>query len=1539
MRVIRGSALKTARSGVTNAHAECKLEGLQSVLPRENSVSRAVRSRGFPASMRSVLLLLVLVVLAPLLIVQAAIYTAWYHTRWSEQEMATLETAREVAATFEAYVRDVHRQELAIGAGLAGQHRYSAEEASLFLAATGRDYPSVRSWNWTNPDGKVIASTRSKMVGLNLGDQTYFQELRKGRRRVVSDVLIDSLTGDHMFVIARRIDDPKGSLLGAVVATADVTDLGERAVALYHSVGEAVALFDRRGFLAYNAQQPFKLFEDWRSFDGLLAETLRSGTPQWGVISLAAEGEAGEKYIAARVPVASIGWVAGARRPVAQAMASVYTGLWIAGGLNLLVVVVSTVFAWRTGGSLIRQLRRLQAHAQAIGQGDFRHAAESGDVRELAELAELAAAFNQMGAAVGAAQQALAAANAALGQRVTERTAELSQTTEALRAERKRFQDVLDVLPAYVILLTPDYHVPFANRFFCERFGESNGQRCYEYLFHRTEPCETCETFTVLKTDAPHRWEWTGPDGHNYDIHDFPFIDTDGSKLILEMGIDVTEQKRAEAAVRAVGAYNRRLIEASLDPLVTIGPDGKITDVNAATEQVTGAPRDQLVGTDFADYFTEPEKAEAGYQQVLAEGEVRDYPLTIRHASGRMIDVLYNASVYRDEAGSVVGVFAAARDVTESKRTMREFVETKNFLDNILQSSIKYSIIGKDLDYRILSWNKGAERNYGYAAEQIIGQDSNVLCAPEDIASGAVDRMLTVAYEQGMAEGEFQRVRKDGSRFMASVVVTRRNDSSGRPIGYLLMSNDISEKKQAEEQLRHVSQYARSLIESSLDPLVTISADGKITDVNEATIKVTGVPREQLVGTDFSNYFTEPEKAREGYRQVFANGFVTDYPLTIRHKDGRLTDVLYNASVYRDTRGDVLGVFAAARDVTAQKQASQYARSLIESSLDPLVTISADGKITDVNEATIKVTGLPREQLVGTDFSNYFTEPEKAREGYRQVFANGFVTDYPLTIRHKDGRLTDVLYNASVYKDTRGNVVGVFAAARDITERKRAEAELEKHRHHLEELVKLRTGELAAASAQLQTVFDVVNVGILLIDEQGVVKRVNDTVSRWLGRDASLSVDDQPGDVMACVHALADPAGCGSTPYCQQCPIRNAFQSALHSAQAVHDVEAAATIFVDGRETHLWLEVSVDPVVLDGKRHAILALSNITARKQAEEAMERLASFPRLNPNPIAELDLAGKVLYVNPAAEQLFPSLQETGISHPWLADWESLAAQLRERGTQVIRREVMVGETWYRQTVHYVKEMQRVRLYGFDITDRKRAEEALQRTADQLARSNQELEQFAYVASHDLQEPLRVVNGYVQLIERKYKNQLDAEADEFFHYIVDGAARMQQLITDLLNYSRLGTRGKPFSATSVQTVLDRALANLKTVVEESGATVTHDSLPTIQGDESQLVQLFQNLIGNGIKFRSERPPQIHISARRSDHHWEFAVRDNGIGIEPQYWEQIFVIFQRLHTRQKYPGTGIGLAICKRIVERHGGRIWLDSHPGQGTTFHFILS
>jgi PAS domain S-box-containing protein len=239
---------------------------------------------------------------------------------------------------------------------------------------------------------------------------------------------------------------------------------------------------------------------------------------------------------------------------------------------------------------------------------------------------------------------------------------------------------------------------------------------------------------------------------------------------------------------------------------------------------------------------------------------------------------------------------------------------------------------------------------------------------------------------------------------------------------------------------------------------------------------------------------------------------------------------------------------------------------------------------------------------------------------------------------------------------------------------------------------------------------------------------------------------------------------------------------------------------------------------------------------------------------------------------------------------------------------------------------------------TERKHAEEALKEKTEELARSNRDLEQFAYVASHDLQEPLRMVTSYVQLLARRYKGKLDSDADEFIGFALDGSLRMWKLINDLLTYSRVGTREKELKPTDCETVLDQSLNNLKVAIEENGAVVTHDPLPMVMVDNPQWVQVFQNLIGNAIKFRGNEPPCVHVSASRNGNGWIFSVRDNGIGIAPEYAESIFTIFKRIHGRQDYPGTGIGLAICKKIVERHGGHIWMESEVGKGATFYFTL-
>jgi PAS domain S-box-containing protein len=242
-------------------------------------------------------------------------------------------------------------------------------------------------------------------------------------------------------------------------------------------------------------------------------------------------------------------------------------------------------------------------------------------------------------------------------------------------------------------------------------------------------------------------------------------------------------------------------------------------------------------------------------------------------------------------------------------------------------------------------------------------------------------------------------------------------------------------------------------------------------------------------------------------------------------------------------------------------------------------------------------------------------------------------------------------------------------------------------------------------------------------------------------------------------------------------------------------------------------------------------------------------------------------------------------------------------------------------------------------DVTARKAADERLRAVAADLARSNAELEQFAYVASHDLQEPLRMVASYTQLLARRYQGKLDADADEFIGFAVDGARRMQQLINDLLTYSRVGTRALLLEAVDTNGLVDQVASDLAAVIAESKATVTRDNLPVVWGDSIQLHQLFQNLLANAVKFhRPAETPRVHVSAVLEHGAWRFSVRDNGIGMEPQYLERIFVLFQRLHSRADYPGTGMGLAICKKIVERHGGQIGVSSAPGQGTEFHFTL-
>ena len=366
------------------------------------------------------------------------------------------------------------------------------------------------------------------------------------------------------------------------------------------------------------------------------------------------------------------------------------------------------------------------------------------------------------------------------------------------------------------------------------------------------------------------------------------------------------------------------------------------------------------------------------------------------------------------------------------------------------------------------------------------------------------------------------------------------------------------------------------------------------------------------------------------------------------------------------------------------------------------------------------------------------------------------------------------------------------------------------------------------------------------------------------------------------------------------------------------------------------------------------ANQEITERKPAErELRESEARYRTLAENsPLAIFaNREDKVVFANSAAAKLFGASSPDQLIGKSALDLFDPASRslVRERirvdseevplvEVRIVRLDGTPVDVEATASPFLDQGVKAIQILLRDITERKAADEALRERTEDLLRSNTDLEKFAYIASHDLQEPLRMVTNYTQLLQRRYQGKLDSDADEFIAYAVEGAARMRTLINELLAYSRVGTQGAPFALTPLDGLFDEVLQGLEVTLSDADAVVTRDPLPELWCDPTQIARVFQNLIVNAAKFHGTDPPKIHVGARREGDEWVFSVKDNGIGIDPEYFDRIFVIFQRLQSRDQYEGTGMGLAIGKRIVERHGGRIWVESRPGAGSTFYFTL-
>jgi PAS domain S-box-containing protein len=618
-----------------------------------------------------------------------------------------------------------------------------------------------------------------------------------------------------------------------------------------------------------------------------------------------------------------------------------------------------------------------------------------------------------------------------------------------------------------------------------------------------------------------------------------------------------------------------------------------------------------------------------------------------------------------------------------------------------------------------------------------------------------------------------------------------------------------------------------------------------------------------------------------------------------------------------DERGRCTHLVGTVHDITERKQAEDAAREqteIVQAIVDNipmmLVFLDASGHIQYWNRACEQMFGWSLEEARSRDLfvEFYPEEEERARAAAFAAEGSGEWQDFRTHVR--DGRVLETEWANVRLSD--GRTVGI---GMDVTERKQ-----------IDEALRLKNA-----------VFDASIAANSIADSAGNITEANGAFLRTWGYANRDEVVGKP-----ILHFLQDEEEAVGI-------IAALNASGRWEGEYTARRKDGTTFTAFGLATDLKDSTGK----LMGYQSAVI---DITERKEAEaERAAAQRSYGELFDNIRVGLwrttpGPSGTFLAVNPAMVEMFEADEPEQLLtlHPseiYLDESQRriVSDAIVSKGfiDEEVRFKTLKGRPiWCRITAKKVTDASGQVYFDNtieDITERKRMKEALAERAEALARANTELQRFAYVASHDLQEPLRMIASYVQLIEKRYGDKLDADGHDFMGFIVGGANRLQTMINDLLEYSRVESRGGAFATVDCEELLTQALQNLALSIQENGATVTHDPLPRVTADPTQLAQVFQNLIGNAIKFRGEEPPRIHVSARRGGGEWVFSVRDNGIGLDPQYNERIFIVFQRLGG-QEQPGTGIGLSICKRIVERHKGRIWVESEPGEGTTFHFAI-
>jgi PAS domain S-box-containing protein len=990
--------------------------------------------------------------------------------------------------------------------------------------------------------------------------------------------------------------------------------------------------------------------------------------------------------------------------------------------------------------------------------------------------------------------------------------------------------------------------------------------------------------------------------------------------IVRDLTVDNAEQQRRLDALVVLAAQKFQLAEKVLSLRRTNG-------LEAATDAIqTGSGRQIM--DDFQKLISE-----------MQDEELR--LLRLREAdSKRRLDQTKTVLILGTLLGMLVASAAgwsAQRDSFARGLAEVSLRDSEEKYRRLIQGVQDYAILMLGPQGEIRSWNPGAERMTGCKFEEVAGQNYSRFFSPEDLKRGRPEEILRMAAASGLYEEQGMRLRKNGARFLVRTTYTASRDLTGILRGFSVVSRDLSQGAESDAKYR-------GLLEAAPDAMVVVNQTGEIVLLNVQAEKQFGYSRDELVGQRVKNIIPEGFAERliaDGTRSAadaLAQQIGTGIELIARRKNGTEFPIEIMLSPLESAEGTL--VTAAIRDISVRKAAEKHLgqmegryRGLLEAAPDAMVVVNQGGEIVLLNVQAEKQFGYRRDELVGQKVKNIIPDGFAERliaDGTRtaaEALAQQIGTGIELIARRKNRTEFPIEIMLSPLESAEGTLV--TAAIRDITMRKDAE-------RHLAQMEGRYRGLLEAAPDAMV----VVNQGgeIVLLNVQAE-KQFGYSRDELVGQKVKNIIPEGFAERLiadgtrSAAEALAQQIGTGIELIARR-KNRSEFPieimlSPLESAEGTLVTAAIRDISVRrAAERHLaqmegryrgLLEAAPDAMVVVNQKGEIVLL-NVQAEKQFGYSRDELVGQKVKNiiPQGFAERLVADALRSVEDAlAQQIGTGIELTG----------------RRKDSSEFPIEIMLSPL---ESAEGILVTAAVR----DITTRKTAEANLLNKMEELNRSNEELGQFAYIASHDLQEPLRMVASYTQLLSRRYKGKLDSDADEFIAFAVDGASRMQRLIQDLLAYSRVGTKGRDLLDISSEEALQQALINLRGAIEEKGALVTHDPLPAVVADDMQLIQLFQNLVGNAIKYQNAGIPKVHISASRNgSKKWTFSVKDNGLGIDPQYFEKIFGMFQRLHKREEFAGTGIGLAICKKIVERHGGSISVESQPGQGSTFRFALA